>query len=82
MDVKKLTATQLDRALSLTDKAVSAIMNELIQAGRGYEKLSQIRAKSDDLSLRAAAALDASNELHDEETRRLRYHASLRRIAA
>lgn len=57
-------------------------MDELIRAGRGYEKLSQIRAQSDDLSLRAASALDMSNELHTEEMRRLRYHASLRRITA
>ena len=82
MEISKLTASQLDKALSCTDKNVSAIMDELIQAGRGYEKLSQVRAKSDELSLRAATALDTSNELHDEEMRRLRHHSSLRRIAA
>lgn len=82
MKINKLTASQLDKRLSRADKNLSAIMDELIQAGRGYEKLSQIRAKSDELSLRAATALDISNELHNEEMRRLRYHASLRRIAA
>lgn len=82
MTTTKLTASQLDKALSRADKSVSAVMDELIAAGRSYEKLSVIRSKSDELSLRAATALDAANELHDEEMRRLRYHASLRRIAA
>lgn len=81
MTVTKLTASQLDKALSRASKTVSAIMDELIAQGRGYEKISVIRSKSDELSLRAVAALDISNELHDEEMRRLRYHASLRRIA-
>lgn len=82
MDIKKLTASQLDRALNRADGAVHRIMDELIGQGRGYEKISEIRAKFDDLSLRAAAALDTANELHNEEMRRLRYHASLKRIAA
>lgn len=82
MTIDKLTASQLDKALSRADNTVHRIMDELIAAGRGYEKISEIRSKSDALSLRAATALDAAGELHDEEMRRLRYHASLKRIAA
>lgn len=80
-ELAQLTPSKLDAAISRADRAVSMIMNELIAQGRGYERISEIRAKSDGLSLRAQRALDDSRELHDEEMRRLRYHASLRRIA-
>ncbi len=72
---KKLRA-EYDR----TSAARSLVTDELIAAGRGYERHSETVAKSDELSLRYLAAHEACAAVVAEQKRRMEWHGSLRPI--
>lgn len=78
------TPAELARKLAQAAAATSALNDELIAAGRGFEKLRDTvakgRAGADELSVRYAKASGLEAELRGEEARRLAYHGSTRRI--
>lgn len=80
-----LTAGQLAKAIAKADALSSALCSEMIAAGRGYEKSSETRAKSDPLAVRCNAASRAMADLMAERDSRRQWHGSdrpIRRVAA
>jgi len=68
--VSEMTAGKINKALDRNDQTQSKITDDLIAAGRGSEKTSEILAKSDPLSQRLKDALDERSDLKNEITRR------------
>ncbi len=62
------------------ESAREKITDEMISAGRGYEKSSETFQKSDPLALRFQSNSRAFAELHGETKRRIEYHGSLKKI--
>lgn len=78
-DPKDLTATQLIASMGKAAAASRALIDEMIDAGRGHEVYSQTRGKRDELSLRYVAAVDHERDLLDEHDRRMTFHGRLAR---
>jgi len=73
-----LSSTALKGAYDKHKMKGSAINQEMIDAGRGYEKPSETRTKSDPLSQRKNAASDVHSHLVTEMQRRESAHGSLK----
>lgn len=77
---RELTAAQLRaRTLTLSDRLLQ-INDEFIAAGRGHERPSDIRGKTDLLSFAWIECADALREARDEQVRRLAWGGTLRPI--
>lgn len=80
MNVENLTRAALRAAIDKADAESSALCDALIIAGRGHERPSETRAKTDDLSMRYIAAADRCAALYGERSRRVAYHGTEHRI--
>lgn len=79
-DLADLTARELERAKKHADTAVSRLVEEMIQAGRGHETMLETFQKKDPLSLRYKTAHLQYQDIVAEERRRKEYHGSLNKI--
>lgn len=77
---RDLTAPQLRARGEMLGKRGAEINAAFIAAGRGHERPSDIRGKSDPLSVRFNEQLAAVCEVSDEQARRMRYHGTLQPI--
>jgi hypothetical protein len=77
---KDLTPAQLRARGEMLSKRGAEINAALIAAGRGHERPSDIRGKSDPLSVAWQECVAAVCEVSDEHARRMRWHGTLRRI--
>lgn len=75
-----LSEKKLRDAYCKTSAARSEVTDELIAAGRGYERHSETAAKSDPLSCKYIAAHEACAAVIAEQKRRMEWHGSLRPI--
>ena len=69
-----LSGPELTRRYEKNLKEGSQIGQEMIAAGRGYEKPSETRTKTDSLSQRSNANSDRHNSFVEEMRRRERFH--------
>lgn len=76
----KMSATVLQTAHDKESATGSKITDEMINAGRGTEKPTETRTKTDDLSLRYQAHADRWRAINDEMDARRKYHGSLKPI--
>lgn len=72
-----MTRSELEREAAKADKLYSAILDEMIAAGRGHERPSETRMKKDSLSLRFIASLCLCQDFVQESRRRMEYHGNL-----
>jgi DNA repair protein RadC len=77
-DPATMTAGEINRELDRIVEARDQIGDELIAAGRGYEKSSETWAKTDPLALRFQAIGTRAGELHAEIERRYGPRAPVR----
>lgn len=75
-----LSPAQLSAAEKKADLAHSKLIDEMIEKGRGHERPTETRGKSDDLSKRFMASLNHSSDIAFEKRRRMEYHGSLRAV--
>lgn len=75
-----LTAAQLKTAIERADALHSALLDEMIEAGRGHERPTETARLSDDLSRRFNASMQRLGELYGEKRSRMEYHGSMRPI--
>lgn len=69
-DVERMTAGQINKALDRLEKESSKITDELIAAGRGNQRPSEMRNLTDPLSLRYWSVASQQQLLRDEVTAR------------
>jgi hypothetical protein len=81
VDAKKLSAAKLLAAIDAQDRRVRAFVDAMIDAGRGHETMSVMRAAAaqghDPLAHDYCAAMSIASDLEHERARRLRYHGKL-----
>ncbi len=82
MNPAAMSETQLRKALARIDKESSAMCDEFIAAGRGYEKPTDTWKLNDPLALRWKAMLEAHGPIQVERDRRTAWHGTLKRIRA
>lgn len=75
-----MSASELQAAYDRASAHSSKLGKEMIDAGRGYEKPSETRGKSDELAKRVNEASDRFNAVVAEMDRRKKYHGSLKPI--
>jgi len=80
--IRDLTRAEIERASDKAHKARFTFCDEMIVAGRGYERPSETALKNDDLSLRHTAALQLAHDIAAECRRRLDFHGNLHRTSA
>ncbi len=80
LDIKKLSSYELRLVSYKANVRLINANNALITAGRGKERPSEVRAKSDPLSLEYIQAEQACVDLIAEKGRRISYHGNLRAI--
>lgn len=78
--IEELSGPELLRRLDAADRVASQLNQELIDAGRGWEKSSETWEKNDPLSSRWKGAMVAWQKLNTERQRRETYHGSVRPI--
>ena len=69
-NVPCMTPGQINKALDRVDKISSALTDEFIAAGRGTERPSETRTKTDPLAQRHHQVRDAYSTLRNEIDRR------------
>lgn len=77
-----LSATKLQAAYQKQKAENLRLNGEMIATGRGYERPSKTRTKTDELSRRVNAAADRHNSLLTEIRRREEFSGSLKRLPA
>ena len=86
MQIAKLSAAKLEAAIEKANRAEMFQVDAMIGAGRGNERISEIRVAaqnpSDLLAIAYCEALNAGNALRNEAERRKRYHGSLKPVKA
>ena len=80
MEITKMSAAQLTKAMDKASLESSKITNMLIDAGRGYERPSDMLSKSDPLSLKYQKNSNLLQDLYAEKNRRITYHGNLRPV--
>ena len=75
-----MTAAEIKRAYDKASAVTSQICTALIEAGRGMERGSETRAKSDSLSLDYIRENDRFCAIVNEIEARKRYHGGTQRI--
>ena len=76
-----MTGAEIAKAAAKAYARVCANNRAPIDAGRGMERGSEIRAKSDPLALEYIHVNDACNAINDEIAARKRYHGGTQRIS-
>jgi hypothetical protein len=77
---RELTGPQLAGRLEMLSARSRQVNDEMIAAGRGLDRPSDIRVRADPLSVRWQECADAYREASDERARRISYHGTLRPI--
>ena len=77
-----LTESELRKAIAKVAVESSTICSAFIDAGRGFERPSETRLKSDPLSVKWQDCAQKGDTLRAEENRRRAWHGSLKRIIA
>jgi hypothetical protein len=80
MDVTKLSAKKLEAEGEKTDKAFWKVVDELIAAGRGLDKPSDIFPRTDPLSVKYTELFQKNADIGSEVARRIEHHGSLKPI--
>ena len=80
MEIAKMSAAQLTKAMEKASTESSKITQMMIDAGRGYEYPNEIMKKSDPLSLKYQKSAGLMQELYDEKNRRMTYRGNMRPI--
>ena len=80
MEIAKMSAAQLKKAMDSASLESSKIVDLLIDAGRGNERPNDMMSKSDPLSLKYQKNSSLLQSLYAEKNRRQIYHGSLRPI--
>lgn len=75
-----MTASEIEKAYNKAHQASSDNCREFINAGRGNERGSDIRTKTDPLALEYIRANDVLDAINDEIAARKRYHGGKHRI--
>ena len=75
-----LTESELRKAIAKVAVESSTICSAFIEAGRGYERPTETRLKTDPLALRWKECAARSDVLNTEANRRKEWHGSLKRI--
>jgi hypothetical protein len=86
MDSTKLSSAKLLAAIDAQDKVTREYNDAFINAGRGHERMSEIRESAakgfDPLAFMYVREMDKESALNAEKQRRLRYHGSTKPIKA
>jgi hypothetical protein len=69
-DLTKMSKSQINRKMDSIDEKIDAINEELINNGRGYEKMLETLEKTDPLSLKYRQLWEQRMELKNEVHRR------------
>ena len=77
--LREMTRAEIERAADKAHKASSALIAEMIAAGRGTERPSQTALKNDDLSRRYLAAFQTERDIADECRRRMDFQGNIHR---
>jgi hypothetical protein len=75
-----MSARELQDAYDRSSAKRSKLNTEMIEAGRGYEKPSETRTKTDDLARRVNEEGERFDAITREMDRRKTYHGSLKPI--
>ena len=75
-----MTGAEIAKAYAKAGEATSKICTALIEAGRGMERGSETRTKSDPLSLDYIREYDKFSAIVNEMEARKRYHGGTQRI--
>lgn len=82
--ITTLSAAKLEAAIAAQDEVVRAQVDAMINAGRGHETMSDIRAAAqhgfDPQAWDYCREMDKENALRHESERRMTYHGNLRPI--
>ncbi len=70
MNLRKLSNRQINKLLDKLDVEWSTCLNELIEAGRGYETSNEIQKKMDPLSLKYKLLVSKYSNIRFEMERR------------
>jgi hypothetical protein len=68
--LREMTARELNTLKDRALKTSSALVDEMINSGRGYERPTETYTKTDDLSLRCISNWDLISAILDEMERR------------
>ena len=80
MDVRKMSAIQLSKALDKASEAQSKIIHAMIEGGRGRETPKETMTKNDPLSLKYQTSANHLADLYFEKNRRMTWHGSMKPI--
>jgi len=80
MQVTKMSAAQLTKAMEKASVESSKLTHMLIDAGRGDERMSDILKKNDPLSLKVQKISSLEQDLYAEKNRRIAYHGNIKPI--
>jgi hypothetical protein len=75
-----LSAAELKKRHKTASARSSKFVHEMIAAGRGNERPSNFKDKSDPLSVNLKQAYADEREINDEIERRKRYHGTMKPI--
>ena len=79
--MNKLSAPALERAILAADILNRELVDEMIERGRGHQRLDDVRnGLQDDLSIRYLAAIDNAYALYQEAKSRKQYHGTMKPI--
>jgi hypothetical protein len=79
-NLSTMSAAQIEAHYNKLQARSSALGREMIDAGRGYEKPSETRTKSDPLAKKVNAISDELQPVIAEMDARRRYHGNLKPI--
>lgn len=80
MELSKLSAKALEKELEKRDAARWALLDKIIEAGRGHEFTAETISKTDDLSVAYRIAIEKDRAAMHERDYRLTYHGSLKPV--
>lgn len=81
-EITTISPKSLSDELEKIQQSISILTTKFIEAGRGQERITEIRNKTDEMSVNYIALLDYENDIYNEVNRRYEYHGSLKRINA
>lgn len=77
MNLSKLSEAKLEAAIEKQEAVCSRYNSMFIDAGRGQERISEIRKMTDPLSIAYIKEIDKEQALWEERNYRLHYHGKL-----
>lgn len=75
--LRDMTRAELERCKAKADAVRREVIEEMIAAGRGHERPSETRLKTDALSLRYMESAFVDQDIADECRRRIDFHGNL-----